>query len=112
MESGAEEKLATDWDQVRRNFAAAGGDKPADWPSHVKPMTMQALWLLGVDDQRQLYGDGGRIEVKHRFKLTTPQTAWAVIIGLATLIGRVGTGINEGFDFGCKVRFWSEGCRP
>lgn len=104
--------MATDWDAVRRHAAADTLDVPPDWPAGVRPMTMEAFGLLGIDDRQQLYWDGTRIEVQRWLKFSGRQTALVVIVAVGTVVGGVGTGINERFDFGCKVHLWSDGCRP
>ena len=56
-------------------------DTPASrgWPKGVKPITINALDLLGIDSRLRLHWDGRPVEVRRA--LTRWQTLWAVVVG-------------------------------
>ncbi len=80
------------------------------WPNGVTGISYGDLGKLGVGPDRRLYWDGKPVEVQRRLKFSRLQTIGAVLVGLAAIVGGVGTGLNEGFDFGCKVHRWAQGC--
>jgi hypothetical protein len=82
----------------------------SNWPEDVEPITLDSLARLGIDRDDQLYWDGKRVEIQQRLKLSCLQTAFALVVGLAAIIGGFGTGLNEGFDLGCKRAWWTQGC--
>lgn len=86
------------------------GDVMPGWPGHVRSLGSGGVMFLGIDHKNRLYWDGKPIEIQRRLKFSRLQIVGAVIIGVATLIGGVGTGLNEGFDFGCKVHWWTQVC--
>ena len=102
--------MATNWEEIRRNARATAYDAPPEWPHNVKQISMGGISLLGIDDQNQLYWDGKPVEIKRRLKLSWLQFFAAAIVGLATVVGGIGTGLSEGFDFGCKMHWWTQGC--
>jgi hypothetical protein len=95
-----------------RNRLHEDGDVMPGWPENVRSLGSGGVMFLGIDKQNRLYWDGKPIEIQRRLKFSRLQIAGAVIVGLATLIGGVGTGINEGFDFGCKVHWLTTVCKP
>jgi hypothetical protein len=92
-------------DQIHRS-----GDVIPGWPKNVRSIAPNGVLFLGIDEKNQLYWDGKPIEIQRRLKFSRLQIIGAVLVGLATLIGGVGTGVNEGFDFGCKVHWWTQAC--
>jgi hypothetical protein len=64
----------------------------------------------GVSRDNQLYWDGKPVEIRRRLKLSRLQIAGAFVVGLVAIIGGLGTGLNEGYDFGCKRVWWTQGC--
>jgi hypothetical protein len=42
--------------------------------------------------------------------LSWVQLVFAFMISLAALVGGLGSGVNDGFDFGCKQGWWMKGC--
>jgi hypothetical protein len=80
------------------------------WPEGVGPITWNNLGRPGVGRDNQLYWDGKPVEIRRRLKLSRIQIAGAFVVGLAAIVGGLGTGLNEGFDFGCKLHWWTEGC--
>ena len=66
--------------------------------------------LIGLDGRGKFYWDGNPVQFHKRLQLSTLQVVWALVIGLAAVIGGVGSGINDGFEFGCKRGWWKNGC--
>jgi hypothetical protein len=90
----------------------AESDSKATWPEWVSPISYGNMNRLGVGVDGYLYWDGKPLEIKRRLKLSNLQLIGALVVGLATFIGGAGTRLNEGFDFGCKVHWWTDGCKP
>lgn len=80
-----------DWDHIRR-IAIAKGNTPADWPSHVRPISIEGLGLLGIDAQHRLYWDGKAVEVRRA--LTFWQSAGAVAVVLAAIVGALASAVQ------------------
>ena len=72
------------------------GDRMPGWPKHVRSIAPDGLLFLGIDEKDHLYWDGKPMEMQRRFKFSRLQIVGAVIVGVATLIGGIGTGLNEG----------------
>jgi hypothetical protein len=86
-------------------------ERPPAWPRNVRTISEVDYLFLGIDDQHQLYWDGKPIRGQHRVKLSRAQFACAVVIGLLVLAAGLGVGLNQSFDFGCKMGWWSAaGC--
>ena len=83
---------------------------PMTWPKGVTGISFANIARLGVGEDDRLYWDGRPVLTERRFRLSLLQTIGAVLVGLATIIGGVGTGLDEGFDFGCKLHWWSSVC--
>ncbi len=86
------------------------GTDTSHWPKGVTPISYGGIGLLGVDQDQRLYWDGKPVQVQQRLRFSRAQTVGAIVVGLAAIIGGVGTGLNEGFDFGCKVHLWAKWC--
>jgi len=79
------------------------GDVMPGWPENVRSIAPNGLLFLGIDERHQLYWDGKPIEILRPLKFSRLQLIAAIIVGTATIIGGIGTGIDEGYDFGCKT---------
>jgi hypothetical protein len=86
------------------------GDVIPGWPENVRALGPNGTLFMGIDEKNQLYWDGKPIEIQRRLKFSRLQIVGALVVGIATLISGMGTGLNEGFDFGCKVHWWTQGC--
>jgi hypothetical protein len=75
-----------DWDHIRK-YAHANAPTPPSWPSGVRPISMQGLGLLGLDDNYRLYWDGKPVEMKYR--LTFWQTIGAFVVGTSVVVGSI-----------------------
>jgi hypothetical protein len=54
--------------------------------------------------------DGHPVRSEVHLALSWMQLLIAFIITLAAVVGGFGSGINDGFDFGCKQSWWAHGC--
>ena len=108
MEPTRPEEVIDYW----RNRLHADGDVMPGWPENVRSLGTGGVMFLGIDEKNRLYWDGQPLEIRQRLKFSRLQIAGAVIVGLATLIGGVGTGLNEGLDFACKLHWLGTGCKP
>lgn len=84
-------------------------DRPK-WPKDVAPISYGDMDRLGVGPDGRLYWDGKPVEVQRRLRFSRLQTVGALIVGLAAVVGGIGTGLNEGFDLGCKLHLWTQPC--
>ncbi len=92
-------EAAPDWNAIRR-LADTRGPTPPEWPKRVRPLSLDGLQLLGIDDSRQLFWDGERVQVERRFVLTFWQKAGAIVVVLGAL-GALAQGVTATFDEGC-----------
>lgn len=88
----------------------AQAEAPSAGPAHIKKINMGDLGRLGVDSKRRLYWDGKEIQVTKRLEFSKLQKAFGWVVALGTIIGGLGAGLNNGFEFGCKLKWWSQGC--
>lgn len=78
---------ANDWDHVRRHKFAADAP-PADWPPHIKPISIEGTGLFGIDPSTgDLYWDGRKVETTRRLAnferiLATVGAAGALLAGI------------------------------
>jgi hypothetical protein len=76
--------MAVDWDEVRRH--AFHEDRPADWPAHVKAITIHGVALFGMDERRRrLFWDGREIIIRRRFALGTFERWIASLAAIGTV---------------------------
>ncbi|WP_404861851.1 hypothetical protein [Georhizobium sp. MAB10] len=76
--------MAIDWDRVR-GARYADETPPPDWPSQVKPISINGLQLFGVHaGNGTVYWDGKQIEVVRR--LAWPERTLAVIATVSALL--------------------------
>ena len=59
---------------------------PSTWPKGVRPIAMDELDGIGIDDDRQLYWHGKPVVVRDRLELSTRQSIAAIIGMLAALV--------------------------
>jgi hypothetical protein len=103
-----ETREGLDWEHLRQLAGSQVG--ASGWPQNVKAITMQGLNLLGVDDENRLYWDGRPVEIRRRLDLSFWQKVGAWAAGLGIVIGCVGLGVNAGFDFACKLQWFTTNC--
>jgi len=63
---------------------------PPSWPDGVAPIRVADLKKIGIDQNRQLYWDGQKIEIRRRLDLTRPQKIVALIVTAAAILGGLG----------------------
>lgn len=73
-----EEISAEDWARYR-SHPFADVNTPADWPSDVKPISIDGAILLGIGPGNKLYFDGKELEFRRTLKLEWWQTLLAAI---------------------------------
>jgi len=64
--------------------------EPPSWPKGVEEIRIGDLAHLGIDQNRQLYWDGQKIEIHRRLDLTRPQQIIALIVTAAAILGGLG----------------------
>lgn len=90
--------------------ARATAKTPPHWPPDVKILSFTGGDLLGADSTGKLFWDGRPIKVSKKLELTSLQRIYALALGVAAIVGGLGSGINDGFEFGCRQGWWSGGC--
>ena len=73
-----------DWDAARRQ-PFADVETPPDWPRDVKPLAWQGINLLGVDDRRNVYWDGQRLQTVAKLGWVERALATAVAVGTVSM---------------------------
>jgi hypothetical protein len=85
-----------------------------DWPPGVETIGWKNLNRLGVGQDGGLYWDGRPIVTRSRLDLTFRQRLAAWVTALAIIAGGLGSfaaGLDAGHSFGCKLHWWTRGCR-
>lgn len=60
--------MSTEWEQIRTTkFSSESG--PPDWPSEVRPVSIDGLALIGINPAtNDLYWDGRQVEMRKRLE--------------------------------------------
>ncbi len=77
---------------------------PVTWPPGVKPIAVDDLRRLGIDQDHQLFWDGRRIEIRRPLVLTGFQKGVAVVVTVCAVVGGLGgfaSGLNNAAIFLC-----------
>jgi hypothetical protein len=75
---------------------------PPEWPSNVRPISMEGVSLLGIDPAtNKLYWDGKEVVVRDRLRLG----GWANFLAILVAIGAFGSFIVE---LGNALNWWPE----
>jgi hypothetical protein len=61
-----------DWKRVR-NHRWADTSGPPEWPTGVRPISMEGASLLGIDPNNRLYWDGEPLVIERQITLTRTQ---------------------------------------
>ena len=89
-------KIAMDWEKARGAKLATYYDppRPAGWPEHLTPISIDGVGLFGIHPKGQLYWDGEEIVVTRKLELTLWQQRVAgmvalvgILVGLVELLG-------------------------
>lgn len=83
--------MELDWEAIRKDVRSRTAG-PAGWPAGVKPITMDGLSLIGIDERNRLYWDGKRIATAlklNRLELLLLSVAaiGALLSGLSDALG-------------------------
>ncbi|WP_407948007.1 hypothetical protein [Parvibaculum sp.] len=81
MANGASE---LNWDDIRAK--AIAGQRPPEWPTDVRAISIEGLSLFGLDSRYQLHFDGKRLLIEKRLDLTWWQTLLAAMASVSALI--------------------------
>ena len=83
--------MATNWNDIRAvRFSPL--TPPPEWPSNVRPISIEGVSLLGIDPvTNKLYWDGREIVVRDRLRLG----GWANFLAILVAIGAFGSFIVE-----------------
>ena len=83
--------MAKTWDEIR-GVRYSPLTPPPEWPSNVRPISMEGVSLLGIDPAtNKLYWDGKEIVVRDRLRLG----GWANFLAILVTIGAFGSFIVE-----------------
>ena len=83
--------MAKTWDEIR-GVRYSPLTPPPEWPSNVRPISMEGVSLLGIDPAtNKLYWDGKEIVVRDRLRLG----GWANFLAILVAIGAFGSFIVE-----------------
>ena len=83
--------MAKTWDEIRA-VRYSPLTPPPEWPSNVRPISMEGVSLLGIDPAtNKLYWDGKEIVVRDRLRLG----GWANFLAILVAIGAFGSFIVE-----------------
>lgn len=78
--------MAIDWPRIRASkWASEGG--PPEWPTGVRPISMDGLTLLGIGPDNRLYFDGQLLELSRTIRLSWYQGLLAVMTAAGTFLG-------------------------
>jgi hypothetical protein len=93
--------MAKTWDEIR-GVRYSPLTPPPEWPSNVRPISMEGVSLLGIDPAtNKLYWDGKEIVVRDRLRLG----GWANFLAILVAIGAFGSFIVE---LGNALNWWTE----
>ena len=67
---------------------------PSTWPPYVRPITMDELDGIGIDDNRQLYWHGKPVVIRNQIELSTVQAIAAIIGVVATVVIALAAVVN------------------
>ena len=94
--------MAGTWQEIRAARYSTV-TPPPEWPSNVRPISIEGVSLLGIDPEtNQLYWDGKQVVLRDR--VVTLGVFERVLVALAAL-GTVGTFIVE---LGNALNWWPE----
>jgi hypothetical protein len=83
--------MAKTWDEIR-GVRYSPLTPPPEWPSNVRPISLEGVSLLGIDPAtNKLYWDGKEIVVRDRLRLG----GWANFLAILVAIGAFGSFIVE-----------------
>jgi hypothetical protein len=78
-------------------------------PDGIEEISWDNLRRLGIDRDNHLYWDGRQVQTRSQMGFTFWQKAGAFLVVLGAL-GALVQGIDAGYDFGCKLHWWTQGC--
>jgi hypothetical protein len=64
------------------------------WPPYVRPISLDELDGIGIDDNRQLYWHGKPVVVRNQIELSTVQAIAAIIGVAATVVIALAAAVN------------------
>lgn len=71
----------------------------ANWPPHVWSVGIDRLDYLGVDNKRNLYWDGKRIEIRRPLSLSFWQKTGAVLLAASAIAGALAASVSAWADW-------------
>jgi hypothetical protein len=76
-------RMATDWNRIRAHRFAPDAP-PSDWPSNVRPISIDGVGLFGIDHTNKLYWDGKEV-VLRGVRLDWFERILAICVAIGTL---------------------------
>jgi hypothetical protein len=76
--------VAINWDRIRSNKFAPE-PPPANWPTNVRPISIEGCALFGVEpDTNKLYWDGKEIVLRDRVRFDWPERLFGFMVAVGT----------------------------
>lgn len=71
---------------------------PSNWPDNVRPIDMDSLGRLGIDEKHRLYWEGEPLEISKPLSFTRWQIAFGVAGLILTAIGVAAASVSAWAD--------------
>ena len=72
-----------------REFMAASDRGPPEWPTGVKPLSLEGIGLLGIGPDNRLYWDGQQLEISRIIRFSTWQAIGGTMVAVGTFAGGI-----------------------
>jgi hypothetical protein len=80
--------MPIDWEQIQK-VKYAPDQPPMEWPTGVRPISLQGLTLFGIGPDDRLYWDGHAIKVERTVSLNW----WQNLLAVMTAFGAAASGV-------------------
>jgi hypothetical protein len=74
------------WDQIRKNKWASD-PSPPEWPTGVRPISLEGTALIGIGPDHRLYWDGQLVAISRRVTLSGYQIFLATVTAAGAFFG-------------------------
>jgi hypothetical protein len=80
------EAALIDWDKIRKN-KWANDPSPPEWPTGVRPISLDGTALIGIGPDHRLYWDGQLVAISRKITLNGYQTLLATVTATGAFLG-------------------------